>query len=470
MRGDKEVLRHRLFLVTAIAAVAGLAFILGRPLDLSRAPNVILITVDTLRADHLGAYGYPRATSPNFDAFANEGMLFRRAFSHSPETNPSLSNLMSSFYPHETQVLRIFHVLPEAVMTLSEVLKDHGWRTAAIVSNYMLRRGSGFEQGFDEYDDRMDDPGESHGVAALQRIASKTSAAAIEWLRQHRDGRFFLWVHYMDPHVPYTPPPPYDTMFTASAGEHRPLLLLPKEGITAGRNLGGIPYSARLGDHTDAHYYVAQYDGEIRFLDESLGQLLGEIRTLGLLDKSLVIVTADHAEGMGEHDFFFNHTEFVFTSVIHIPLVVRLPDAAGRGQQINEPVSLSDVFPTVLKVTGIRLPEGIRGQSLLDPRPKPIVAHATFASGHTTVIQHGHALVVDRGRPGRPELYDLAHDFYETRNLLEDGNPEATRMASEMTETFKAIAKEDALRLGAPIEWAIQRDEKDKLRTLGYVQ
>jgi arylsulfatase A-like enzyme len=307
-------------------------------------------------------------------------------------------------------------------------------------------------------------------VAALQRIASKTSAAAIEWLRQHRDGRFFLWVHYMDPHVPYTPPPPYDTMFTASAGEHRLLPLLPKEIIMNGRSVGGIPYSARLGEHTDAHYYVAQYDGEIRYLDDSLGQLLDELRALGLLDRSLVIFTSDHGEGMGEHDFFFNHTEFVFTSLIHVPLILRLPKADNSGQQINEAVALSDVFPTVLSILGLGTPTGIKGHSLLDAHPRPIVVHTSYFPNHASLIHRGHALVIDAAKREQPALYDLDHDFYETRNLLEDGNPEAARMAREMTEMIRALAKEDALHLGSPTEWATQPDEKENLRTLGYVQ
>jgi len=457
-------MKKRIVIIIGLGVLALLAAYLLKP---ERSPNVILITVDTLRADHLGAYGYSRQTSPNFDAFAKEGMLFRRAFSHAPETNPSMSSLMSSMYLHETKVFRNFHVLPSAVTTLAEVLKDRGWKTAAVVSNYSLRRGSGFEQGFEEYDDRMDDPGETMGMAAVQRIAPKTSAAAIEWLRQHRERKFFLWVHFMDPHVPYTPPAPYDTMFTTPSGERKEIPLLPKETLTSGRSVGGIPYSARLGDHTDLHYYVAQYDGEIRFLDESLGELLKEIRGLGLLDKSLVVLTADHGEGMGEHDFFFNHTEFVFTGLIHVPLVLRLPDRTGSGRQVDEPVSLLDVFPTILKVVGLAIPSEIKGAHLLDPQPRPILSFASFQPGHSTLIQNKRALVYDQGHP---TLYDLDNDFYETRDLLEQGSPEDLALAKHMTDTMQVFAARDDLHLGPPVEWAILPDDKQKLRTLGYVQ
>ncbi len=455
-----------LCLVLAVLVVGAVAF--WQAMSGRRPPNVILITIDTLRADHLGAYGYPRPTSPSFDAFARDGILFRRAFSQAPETNPSLSSLMTSRYPHETKVLRNFHLLSAEVSTLAEILRDKGWRTAAIVSNYSLRRGSGLEQGFDAYDDRMEDPNGTTGIAAVQRTATHTTAAATAWLRQDRAQRFFLWVHYMDPHAPYAPPTPYDTMFTDSPlGEHKALPLLTLGDFMRGRNLGGIPYNARLKDHVDLQYYVAEYDGEIRFLDDSLGELLREIGSLGLLDNSLVIITADHGEGMGEHDFFFNHTEFVFTGSIHVPLVIRLPASVVRGRQVEVPVGLIDVFPTVLAVLGIEAPPGTKGHSLLDPQPRPVLSATTFTPGHAALIQKGRKLLYDEGRPS---LYDLDHDFYETRDLLEKGSPEDLQTAIQMKEILTTMSEQDDLQLGAPVSWAVEPDVQQQLRTLGYVQ
>src|SRR5574341_1907783 len=236
-------------LAAALAAVALGAWLWLAP-GRRPAPNVLLITVDTLRADHLGAYGYGRPTSPNLDALAKESLLYRRAFSQAPETNPSLSSLMTSHYPHETQVLRNVHQLPPGVMTLAEILKTNGWRTGAVVTNYSLRRGSGFEQGFDDYDDRMEDLA-TPKWAGIERVAPKATTAAIAWLRQHRHERFYLWLHYMDPHGPYLPPSPYNAMFvdrdgSTGAGESKSLPFL--SGATG---TGGIPLYAQLGSHTD---------------------------------------------------------------------------------------------------------------------------------------------------------------------------------------------------------------------------
>src|SRR5574341_1279395 len=453
--------------LAVLAALAVLWFSLWRSPKNLQARNLLLITVDTLRADHLGAYGYGRPTSPSFDALAKESLLYRRAFSQAPETNPSLSSLMTSHHPHETQVRRNFHQLQPGVTTLAEILKARGWRTGAVVGNYTLRRGSGFEQGFEDYDDRMDDPGEQ-AWGGLERIAPKVTAAAAQWLRARGKERFFLWVHYMDPHAPYVPPAPYDTLFLQPSGDARkPLPFLSSESFRAGTQVGGIPVNARLGDHADPEYYASQYDGEIRFLDHWLGELLKDVRDLGLLDTTLVILTADHGEGMGEHGLYFNHTELVYTELIHVPLLLRFPGAAQGGTVIERPVGLVDLLPTILRVFALEGPGTLKGQDLRSPEPKAVLAGSFFTPGQVTVVSDGLKLTYTAGKFA---LYDLEKDFYETRNLLEAGEVADLEAARRMKETMAVLRGLDELKLGPPIEWAAQPDMKQKLKALGYCQ
>ena len=432
----------------------------GRP-----APNLILITVDTLRADHLGVYGYRRATSPNVDALAKESLLYRRAFSQAPETNPSLSSLMTSHYPHETKVLRNYHQLQPGVSTLAEILQANGWRTGAVVGNYSLRRGSGFEQGFEDYDDRLEDLA-TPTWEGVERVASKTTAAALHWLRHHREDRFFLWVHYMDPHAPYTPPSPFNRRFANEQPDqvkHLPIL----SGLAGGAGNGGIPFYAQLDAQTDAHYYVSQYDGEIAFFDHGLGELIREVRTLGLLERTLVILTADHGEGMGEHDYYFNHPEFVYSELIHVPLLIRLPGRSPASREVSEPVALVDVLPTILNVLSLEVPKAIKGQNLLDPQPRPIWTETYFVTTKMAVISNGLKLIQTRDSLS---LYNLNQDFYETRDLLADGSLADLEAAKRMREELEAIGQHDELTLGPPVKWDVLPESQLKLKALGYVQ
>jgi arylsulfatase A-like enzyme len=426
-----------------------------------RRINLVLITIDTLRADHLSAYGYPRATSPHFDALAKESILYRRAFSHASETNPSLSSLMTGHYPHETKVLRIVYRLPEGARTLAELLHEHGWRTGAVVSNSFLSRRSGFEQGFEDYDDELVEvkqkwPGPERG-------AQETTVAAIRWLRAHADEPFFLWVHYMDPHAPYLPPSPYDKVFAGEPlGKDRELVMLPPN-----ERVGGIPQNSELGDHRSLQYYIAQYDGEIRYMDEWLGKLLDEVRALKLLEKTLFIVTADHGEGMGEHNHYFSHQEFVYTTLTHVPLLIRLPGPTRQGQQISIPVGLVDVMPTVLDLLQVRPPDSLANRSLLHPVPRPIPAVARSIPVQMSLVANSYKLNISNGLL---QLYDLEQDHYETVDLLETNDGEHGEMAQEMRGVLERLLFQDTLHLGAPEIWALSPDDITRLKSLGYVQ
>jgi arylsulfatase len=445
--------------VLLLIVVAGLLAVVLRP---TKNLSVILITVDTLRADHLGAYGYGRQTSPNLDALAKESVLFRNDFSQSSETNPSLGSLLTSYFPHETNVMANRFALPPGVDTLAEILHKHGYQTGAVVSNFTLRRGSGFEQGFDTYDDRTDDWSKTKWEG-MERLAPKTTRAAIEWLNGHKGRPLFLWVHYMDPHYPYLPPPPYDTMFDAPSAEET--ITLPFNTSHTGK--GGIHPAAQLGEHHDVPYYVARYDGEIRYLDQSLGDLLQTIRSLGLLETSLIVFGADHGEGLGEHDYYFAHNEFVYRSLIHVPLLVRFPDGRSAGQRVSYPVANVDIMPTILDALSIRYPQTVRGRNLLSSEARDIFAVTLYRGTKMALVTEGVELIDNEGRI---ELYDFEKDPTESTNLAQDGSGEMFTKVATIRQRVTSISSEDRLSLGAPIEWRIDLEEQRKLKALGYVQ
>lgn len=452
----------RKVLIVGIALSVALLVLLATTLRRAQPINVILITIDTLRADHLGSYGYARQTSPNFDELARSGVLFANAFSQSSETNPSLSSLMTGYHPHETTVVSNFYVLPDQAVTLAEMLRDRGYRTGAIVSNYSLSRGSGFEQGFETYDDHMRDPSLSRWTG-IQRLGGKTTDAAVQWLGRHPKEPFFLWVHFMDPHYPYLPPPPHNTAFLgATPGPDR---WIPFNEEASGK--GGIEATAQLGDHHELQYYMAQYDGEIRYVDACLGDLLAAVRALGLMDRSLTIVAADHGEGMGEHDYYFAHHEFLYHGLIHVPLLVRFPDRRYAGEVKQHAVANIDILPTILDTLRIPIPKTMRGRNLLAVESREIFAEATYR-GLKRVLMTGAIKLISEGTT--VELYDLARDPGETANLAQEVSPDNLATIGRLRPRLEYLALENALSLGAPIRWNVYDEPARRLKSLGYVQ
>ncbi len=442
------------------ALAAGLGLLLLAAARPASDRNVILITVDTLRADHLGVYGYARNTSPNIDRFAKESIFFRYAVSNSNTTNPSFSSLMTSHYPHETTVFNNYFLLPPGAVTMAEILKANGYHTAAINSHFSLRRGSGFEQGFDEYDDRLEDLIRGR----RERVAPKTTLAAIRWLEGNHKKRFFLWVHYDDPHGPYAPPPPFNTMFIEPS-------TLGKKTLQIGGAKGKIPLYQQLGDHRDPDYYISQYDGEIRFFDLAFGDLIKRIGELGLFDNSMLIFTSDHGESMGEHNNFFSHGEFLYNEQIHVPLILRFPGRSPEVKEVRYPVSHVDLLPTILDAASIRYPDALRGQNLLTGREDRQILSESVSRGHRSQ----NALIVNKMKliegVNKSELYDIQVDFSEARNLMEGAGTIAPfSQAAALKNGLDAIRRQDALLLGKPIMWSKESPMRKELRGLGYVQ
>ncbi len=433
----------------------------GRAPKESDRPDIFLITVDTLRANHLGCYGYSWNTTPNIDAFAKSALLFEQCRSHASETRASFSSVLSGFLPHETKVIENIPLVPP-IDSLPEILRDRGYVTLAVVSNYVLREGNGFDQGFDIFDDTME---ERELVRKWpERMAGATADRVIALLEEYRDEPLFVWVHFQDPHGPYLPPPEYREMFK---DREREPLIVPANESESGR--GGIPAYNLLKEERDFYRYVAQYDGEIRYLDEQFGRIVGALEDLGLLDNGLVIFTADHAEGMGENNYFFGHGENLYDSVTHVPLIVKKgAELVGRRTEF---VQHLDIVPTVMKVAGVDLDPRFRGIDLREPdgAPREIFAVANpLPSGELrySLVAGGFKLI---HTPGLDlyELFDLKTDPFEETNLfsLEQHRNRADGMAARLDE----IRNEDRLDLpGKAVPRDLSDEEKEKLKALGY--
>jgi len=442
----------------------------------SEEPNIILIIVDTLRPDHLGCYGYRRDTSPSVDKFAEENLLFENCFAHAPNTSSSCSSILTGLLPHEAKVLDNDTLLPLQLDTVAEILKKKGYETTAVISNYVLREGQGFDQGFNVYNDRMDD--EELVRKRPERIAEKTTECAIGYLKQYRDKKFFMWIHYQDPHGPYTPQPPFNGLFKTSSKAPFHLGLL-----NSNSGLGGIPLYQRLGNNTDYDYYVSQYDGEIRYFDESFKALIASLKELGLYDNTLIIFTADHGEGMGGHNYFFAHGKYVYNSQIHVPLIIRYKNrASGRRKNFVQHI---DIASTIFKAAGIPLRPYMRGRDLLrkkrDAKEIFSVMKGKVRRGYlvprdvdvlrSSIIVDGLKLI--RRTYGGSEddyfLFDIRKDPREEKNIVEDAA--YGRRLEHLKNRMDSVRRENLLGLDVEAEKPEYPDEvKEKLKSLGYAQ
>ena len=457
--------REMLKCSVAVGLTGGLGLVGCQKRPREEWPSIFLITVDTLRADHLSCHGYSRNTSPNIDKFAQDALLFENCLSHAPATGCSVTSMLSGFLPHETRILE-HTTIPREVDMLPEILRRLGYKTAAVVSNYVLRRRTrGFEQGFMIYDDTMN---ERELVRRWpERTAGPTTDRAIELIERFRNNHLFMWIHYQDPHGPYTPPGSFAQQFQNPDREPRNLRV--NDSLT-GR--GGIPSYQQLESNTDFHYYVSQYDGEIRYQDEQFGRLIDAMKEFGFYDNALIIFSSDHGEELGEHDYYFCHGENLYHSLLHVPLVVKYGnELTGRRTDFVQHI---DILPTVLEILGVEAHLPFRGSDLRQPSE---MNRAIFAEMNSLLYEDGRkfSIVVDGHKliytpvPERLQLFGLTKDPDETRDLAEDVNYEERK--NVLKTRLDRIRNEDLLGLrtaGKPL--ALTDEEKRKLKSLGYAR
>ncbi|REJ69824.1 MAG: tetratricopeptide repeat protein [Planctomycetota bacterium] len=398
--------------------------------------NVVLISIDTTRADHLSSYGFAKPTTPNIDAVAADGLLFLRAQSTNSVTLPAHSSMLTGMRPPTHGVRDNYdYRLADEHTTLAELLQQEGYQTAAFVSAFPLKEEFGLSQGFDVYDDTLtrkrDDVPEM-----LQRPANVTTEAAIGWLEAHHEKPFFLFVHYFDPHAPYDPPEEFAKLF-------------PRDS----------------------------YAAEIAFADDQVGRLLSKLQELGLYDSATVIITSDHGEGLGEHGEE-THSFFIYQTTAHVPLVFKPAhkgaDDAGRGTRVKQPVSVVDIAPTFLDALGLAIPATMQGVSLLDYRhgksPRAAGAGVYAESLVPTMFDCAplRSLVADKWQyiwTVRPELYDLDEDPGQLDNVVGDYPEVADRLEAKL----RAIIENPNATQPEASRLVLDDRARAKLQSLGYL-
>src|SRR5574341_885992 len=338
-----------------------------------RPLNVVLVTLDTLRADRLGCYGYKEIETPNLDRLAAEGVLFENAVAQTPLTPPSHASMFTGQYPNVHKVRNTGgFVLQSSSTTMAEIFQEQGWDTAAFIGASVLKKLFGFNQGFAVYDDQMPKPDDRMTREYPERPAARVVDRAVEWLNGRSAKPFFLWVHLFDPHLPFEPPPPFRQK-----------------------------YAGRL------------YDGEIAYVDRELGRLLEAIHKKSPPEKTLIVVVSDHGESLGEHGEF-THGVFLYESTLHIAFLLKGP-GVPVGLRVKQQARTIDLLPTVLELLGGRTPRDVQGASLVPSfTGKPVATEYAYAETLYPKMNMGwtelRAVRTNRWkyvRAPKPELYDL---------------------------------------------------------------
>lgn len=447
-------------LVAAIAALLSAACTPAGPVPRS----LILVTVDTLRADRLGAYGSRLGLTPEIDALAAESTRFERAYTPIPLTFPAMVALLTGRHPEDVGVDSNELLRDAGSATLATALAARGYRTGAVVSNFVLRAATGLDRGFEHYDDRLPEPEPNRDIS--ERSAAATTDAALAMIARLGDGArvpVFLWVHYQDPHGPYLPPRGYRARYLARE----------REAPDAGRRLpvsrsqsgnGAIPRYQLIDGERRVAFYRAGYDGEVRHVDDEIGRLARKLRSLGLLERAVLVFAADHGESLGEADYWFAHGERLIESQVRVPLFVRVPGQAAGS--IAEPVSLVDVAPTLAALLEIPLRGPLRGRDLFAPGVRSELHLATPGESPVTrygVIESGYQYVVTHDPGGDIERLHRLGD--ESRDLA-TAHPQVVEVLAERVRAWR-----DEIGSRSPKQQpALAPEARRRLQALGYLE
>ncbi len=424
------------FLVVCAGAVNPPRKTSAKPIPSAQpAPDIILITLDTTRADRMGFLGSTRGLTPNLDELAKQGVVFTRAYSHVPLTPPSHATILTGTYPQFNHVDDFGARLPADVPYLPEILRKRGYHTAAFVSSVILDpvqgSGQGFDRGFDLFDAGFHRrrPGEDR-YQSVERRGEEVVARAEAWLDKRPKGPFFLWLHFYDAHDPYDPPEPFKTK-----------------------------------------YANAPYDGEIAYVDAQVGKFLAKLRAQGRYDKAMIAVMADHGEALGEHGETA-HGVFLYDETIHVPLLFKMPAQSAAGKRVERRAVLVDVTPTILQTVGVAIPKQMQGESLV-----PVIKGQTlpdqqafaetdyprkaFGWSSLRAWRTGKYLFVEAPRK---ELYDQSVDPGATNDLAAS----STAVTDTLTSQIDAFRAKTASTEASP-KGPVDPDAQEKLAALGYV-
>src|ERR1700719_1013303 len=399
--------------------------------QVKHAPNVVVITIDTLRADHLGCYGYKQIRTPNIDALAADSVRFERAYTPVPVTLPAHTAIFTGTYP----TLNGMHdfsgnKLNPAQPTLASVLKQRGYTTGAVIGSAVLDSRFGLNEGFDFYYDHFDfNRLQESNLEEMERPGNVVADVALDWLGKNRKNKFFLWMHLYDPHYPYRPPPPYSEQ-----------------------------YKDRL------------YDGEIAFADVQVGRLISFLKANNIYRNTLIVLTGDHGESLGEHGEK-THGFFIYNATLHVPVIIHLPGETA-AKTVSDLVTLTDLMPTVLKELKIEVPAQVQGRSLL---PLPVankeVPNSVYAETFLPRLHFNWSELrsVETGKyqfiqAPKPELYDLVADPGETRNLYADKKAVGDELQARLRALVSQYSADQELAEKTGLDPALM----ERLKSLGY--
>ncbi len=426
--------------------------------DVAPRGPIIVIAIDTLRADHLGLYGYERDTSPRLDALADEGVVFEHAFATASWTLPSMTSLLTGTWPREHGAghartrggRQRFSRLREEVPTLAEMLQKVGYTTGAVANVGFMSPRFGFGRGFDTYDWVSSTDEES-------RRAGESVDRALAWIDANDDGPFFFMLHLFDPHRHFDAPEPFRGKFTEVFRDRY------------GDTLATLESRLEAERQGDLEFHVAAYDEEIAYTDDQVGRFVDGLRERGIWDEALVVLTADHGESLHDHGER-GHGGTLYNELIRVPLVVW--GGAPTGGRERAPVSLVDFAPTALQWAGASALPGSPGVSLLgplagsEPFPERLIAAEIEVNGRDVqaIIRWPFKLIVGPD-DGSRMLFNLQRDFAETLDLLALSDPMARATANELHSLLRNVRR----RLRGE-EVQLDPDEVEELRALGYIQ
>jgi len=432
--------RRLIVILIGLAALQVAAQTTAKP-----ALNVVLITIDTLRADHVGCYGYKQIKTPNIDGLAADGVRFERAFAVVPVTLPSHTSILTGTYPmlsgmHDFSGNKLSPLQP----TLASVLKQAGYQTGAVIAAAVLDSRFGLNQGFDFYYDHFDFSRlDEANLDEMERPGNVVADVALnwlekDWLAKNSQKKFFLWMHLYDPHFPYHPPEPYSREYAAQP-----------------------------------------YDGEIAFADEQVGRLLRFLKVKGIYQNTVIVLCGDHGESLGEHGEK-THGFFIYNATMHVPLIIRLPENRlpenAGARTVSDPVSLVDLMPTVLRAVGLETPPQVQGRNLLPDLRGDKAEHGAFGRalyGETYLPRIHFNWSELRGSENtkyhfidapRPELYDLAKDPGEIHNLFTEKKAVAEEMRAKLASMIRDYSAGKELAEKTGLDPALM----ERLKALGY--
>jgi len=414
----------------ALVLTAGLVFVPGLRAAVKPQPNVVFITIDTLRADHLGCYGYKQIRTPNIDALAAESFRFERAYTPVPVTLPAHTAIFTGTYPTLSGMHDFSgNKLSSKQSTLASVLKEQGYITSAVIGSAVLDSRFGLNQGFDFYYDHFDfNRLQESNLEEMERPGNVVADVALDWLAKNSQSKFFLWMHLYDPHYPYRPPAPYSE-----------------------------EYRDRL------------YDGEIAFADAQVGRLVAFLKTKSLYRNTLIVLTGDHGESLGEHGEK-THGFFLYNATLHVPVLIHLPSSTS-GKAVAELVSLTDLMPTVLQELKVDVPAQVQGRSLLPLLTEKNAARSLYAETFLPRLHFNwselRSVETEKYQfieAPKPELYDLAADPGETHNLYGEKKAVAGELQARLNTLVRQYSADQELAEKTGLDPALM----ERLKSLGY--